>query len=277
MDMGRRLQNTARADGAPNRKERAIDVPEPEVGTFALSRTGPRLPVAGGDRATVRGVRASRGLVALVDDDPGIRDAAALLLGELGFEVARFEDGDAFLAEARLDSFHCILLDLSMPRLDGLAVLRALGQRRLAAPVVLLTGYADVPIAVRAMRAGAFNLLQKPCSPAALVGAVEEAVARATAARDDRLERNDARLRIERLAPRQRQVMAGLVRGHQNKTIAARLGLSVRTVEAHRRVVMRKLEARSLSDVLRCAVAAGLAIEMIDYDGDWDAVLAHRV
>jgi two-component system response regulator FixJ len=251
-------------------QELEIKVPERHVGSAAAPGPGRERRPGVGARGVGRPARASRGHVALVDDDAGIRDAAALLLGELGYDVSRYRDGDEFLAQARIESFQCILLDLSMPRLDGLAVLRALGQRRGAAPVVLLTGHADVPLAVTAMRAGAFNLLQKPCSPAALVGAVEEAVARAAAAREDRLERSDARTRIERLAPRQRQVMAGLVRGHQNKTIAARLGLSVRTIEAHRRVVMRKLEARSLSDVLRCAVAAGLSIDVIDYDGDWE-------
>lgn len=219
-------------------------------------------------------MRAVKGHVALVDDDAGVREAAALLLGELGFEVSRYADGDEFLARAAPERLHCILLDIAMPGLDGFSVLKSLRYRRIATPVVLLSGQVDVPLAVSAMRAGAFNLLQKPCSPAALVGAVEEAVARACASRDRRLDRDSAEAMIRTLAPRQRQVMAGLVRGEQNKRIAASLGLSVRTVEAHRRVVMRKLRARSLSDVLRCAVAAGLSMDPVDDETPGSAGMA---
>lgn len=215
-------------------------------------------------------------LVAVVDDDEAVRAATALLLAEQALSVCSFADGDEFLARAPLDRLGCVLLDIRMPRMSGLDVLRALQQRRVAAPVVLLTGHADVPLAVEAMRAGAHNLLQKPPCPERLLAAVREAVERCAVADGDFSERSEAQRLIAALAPRQRQIMAGLIKGHQNKTIASMLGLSVRTVEAHRRVVMRKLGARSLSDVLRRAVTAGLPIVEIDYDGRWAAAVEEK-
>ena len=215
-------------------------------------------------------------LVAVVDDDESLRAATALLLSEQGCTVCSFGDGDEFLACAPIDRLRCILLDMRMPGLDGLQVLQALGARRSSAPVILLTGHADVPLAVQAMRAGAHNLLQKPYPPEKLIEAVRDAIDRSTSADSDLSERSEALKLIAALAPRQRQIMAGLVKGHQNKTIASKLGLSVRTVEAHRRVEMRKLGARSLSDVLRRAVTAGLPIVEIDYDGRWAAGVEDR-
>lgn len=215
-------------------------------------------------------------LVAVVDDDEAVRAATALLLSEKGCSVCSFGDGEEFLDSAPLDRLRCVLLDIRMPRMSGLAVLDSLRQRRLGVPVVLLTGHADVPLAVEAMRAGAHNLLQKPYRPDQLVAAVEEAIERCAAAGSDSSERSESLKLIAALAPRQRQIMAGLVKGHQNKTIASKLGLSVRTVEAHRRVVMRKLGARSLSDVLRRAVTAGLPIVDIDYDGRGAAAMEER-
>lgn len=215
--------------------------------------------------------------VAIVDDDDALRSATALLLRESGMQTSVYRDGDIFLASAPFDQLRCILLDMRMPRMDGLTVLQALRQRRVTTPVVLLTGYVDVPLAVRAMREGAFNLLQKPYGPAALLDAVREAIACSDLADSELIERNEAQQMIAGLAPRQRQIMAGLIKGHQNKIIAAKLGLSVRTVEAHRRVVMRKLRARSLSDVLRRAVTAGLPIVEIDYDGRWETAVEERL
>lgn len=212
-------------------------------------------------------------LVAVVDDDEGMRAATAQLLSEHGCSVCSFGGGEEFLDRAPLDRLRCVLLDVRMPRMNGLEVLEGLRQRHAAVPVILLTGHADVPLAVQAMRAGAHNLLQKPYRPDQLIAAVQDAVERSTAAGNTSSERSESLRLIAALAPRQRQIMAGLVKGHQNKTIASKLGLSVRTVEAHRRVVMRKLGARSLSDVLRRAVTAGLPIVDVDYDGRWAAAV----
>lgn len=216
--------------------------------------------------------------VAVVEDDLALREATTMLLRDLGFQVSAYADGAVFLATAPLDRLNCVLLDVRMPRMDGLTVLARLQERRHAPPVIMLTGHVDVPIAVRAMRAGALNLLQKPYGPDALQEAVREAVALSTVTEFDGSAREEARRLIAGLAPRQRQIMAGLIKGHQNKTIASALGLSVRTVEAHRRVVMRKLNARSLSDVLRRAITAELPIIEIDYDGRWaEAIDEHPV
>lgn len=217
-----------------------------------------------------------RAHVAVVEDDAALRDATATLLKDLGFQVSAYPDGRSFLAAAPLDELSCVLLDVQMPRMDGLAVLTRLQERRHAPPVIMLTGHVDVPLAVRAMRAGALNLLQKPYGPEALHDAVREAVARSIRVEMGDSAREEARRLIAGLAPRQRQIMAGLIKGHQNKTIASVLGLSVRTVEAHRRVVMRKLNARSLSDVLHRALIAELPIVDIDYDGRWTAVIEEQ-
>lgn len=199
--------------------------------------------------------------VHLVDDDDAIRRSAGFLLKTSGFLVVPYASGDAFLAHAKSAVPGCVLLDIRMPGMDGLEVQQAMIDRGIALPVVMLTGHGDVTLAVRAMKAGAVDFLEKPFEKTALLGAVEKAFDRLR--QGDRLQMSaaDATLQLASLTGRERDVVAGLIQGHPNKTIAFDLGISSRTVEIHRANLMRKLGATSLSDVLQIAFAAKLGTD----------------
>lgn len=199
--------------------------------------------------------------VHLVDDDDAIRRSAGFLLKTSGFLVVSYASGDAFLAHAKSAVPGCVLLDIRMPGMDGLEVQQAMIDRGIALPVVMLTGHGDVTLAVRAMKAGAVDFLEKPFEKTALLGAVEKAFDRLR--QGDRLQMSaaDATLQLASLTGRERDVVAGLIQGHPNKTIAFDLGISSRTVEIHRANLMRKLGATSLSDVLQIAFAAKLGAD----------------
>jgi len=197
-------------------------------------------------------------LIHIVDDEDAIRRSASFMLKTSGYMVETWPSGVAFLKEARHAEHGCILLDVRMPEMDGLEVQQALNERGITMPVVVLTGHGDVSIAVRAMKAGAVDFLEKPFEKAVLLAAIETAF--------ERLQSNDlqsdraaeATVRLAGLTSRERDVLEGLARGLPNKTIAYDLGISPRTVEVHRANLMAKLEVRSLSDALRIAFAAGL-------------------
>ncbi len=199
--------------------------------------------------------------VHLVDDDDAIRKSAGFLLKTSGLLVVPYASGDAFLAHAKSAVPGCVLLDIRMPGMDGLEVQQAMIDRGIALPVVMLTGHGDVTLAVRAMKAGAVDFLEKPFEKTALLGAVEKAFDRLR--QGDRLQMSaaDATLQLASLTGRERDVVAGLIQGHPNKTIAFDLGISSRTVEIHRANLMRKLGATSLSDVLQIAFAAKLGAD----------------
>jgi len=199
--------------------------------------------------------------VHLVDDDDAIRRSAGFLLKTSGFHVVTYASGDAFLQLAKSAASGCVLLDIRMPGINGLAVQQALIDRGIGLPVVVLTGHGDVALAVRAMKAGAVDFLEKPFEKSALLAAVEKAFDRLSA--DDRREVSaaDASAQLASLTARERDVVAGLVKGHPNKTIAYDLGISPRTIEIHRANLMRKLGANSLSEVLQIAFAAKVGDE----------------
>lgn len=169
-----------------------------------------------------------------------------------------YASGIAFLAAAGAATPGCVLLDIRMPELDGLEVQRKLTERGIAFPVIMLTGHGDITLAVRAIKAGAVDFLEKPFEKAALLRAIEEAFERLENTRSHEFEAADATLRLAVLTPREREVLDGLVKGQPNKITAYELGISTRTVEVHRANLMHKLELRSLSDVLRLSLAAGL-------------------
>lgn len=196
--------------------------------------------------------------VHLVDDDDAIRRSAGFLLKTSGFLVVSYASGDAFLAQAKSAAPGCVLLDIRMPGMDGLEVQQAMSDRGIALPVVMLTGHGDVTLAVRAMKAGAVDFLEKPFEKIALLAAVEKGFDRLR--EGDRLQMSaaDASVQLASLTGRERDVVEGLIQGHPNKTIAFDLGISPRTVEIHRANLMRKLGAGSLSDVLQIAFAAKL-------------------
>ncbi|AJA11353.1 LuxR family two component transcriptional regulator [Sphingopyxis fribergensis] len=199
-----------------------------------------------------------RKLVHIVDDEEAIRRSASFMLKTSGYAVETWANGIAFLKEIRHVSEGCILLDVRMPEMDGLEVQQALLERGVTMPVIVLTGHADVSIAVRAMKAGAVDFLEKPFEKAVLIGSIETAFARMAAAGRAAARAAEAEVVLAILTPREREVLEGLAQGLPNKTIAYDLGISPRTVEVHRANLMAKLDVRSLSDALRLAFAAGL-------------------
>ena len=196
--------------------------------------------------------------VHVVDDDEAIRQSISFLLRKAGYTVETYPAGTAFLKAVTRKSQGCVLLDVRMPDIDGLEVQARLSQQGIAMPVVMLTGHGNVTLAVRAIKAGAIEFLEKPFERLVLIDAIEAALRHAARTGREHLAANDAVVRIAALTARERDVLDGMVLGRPNKLIAFELGIATRTVEVHRASLMEKLSARSLSDVLRIAFAAGL-------------------
>lgn len=196
--------------------------------------------------------------VHLVDDEDSIRKSAGFMLKTSGFAVQTYASGIAFLKAVKTAEPGCILLDVRMPGMDGLEVQEVLAERGVTMPVIVLTGHGDVGIAVRVMKAGAVDFLEKPFEKSALLASIGVAFSRLDKSDARSLREAEARVRVAVLTPREREVLIGLANGFPNKTIAYDLDISTRTVEVHRANLMTKLEVHSLSDALRIAFAAGL-------------------
>ena len=196
-------------------------------------------------------------IVHLVDDDDAIRRSAGFMLKTSGYQVKTYTSGVELLKERKIEP-GCILLDVRMPEMDGLQVQKALQDRGLTHPVIVMTGHGDVTVAVQAMKAGAVDFIEKPFEKAQMLTAIEEGFSRIAQAGRSTKRAEEARVRLQSLTPRERDVLEGLVRGHPNKTIAYDLDISPRTVEIHRANLMSKLGVASLSEALRIAFAAGL-------------------
>lgn len=197
-------------------------------------------------------------LIHLVDDEESVRRGVGFLLKTSGYAVQTWTSGADFLKRVRHAETGCILLDIRMPDMDGLEVQQALNERGVTMPVVLFTGHGDVSLAVRAMRAGAVDFLEKPFEDAVLLDAIQRAFERIQASEDVRVRASEAEVLIAGLSDREREVLHELAKGHPNKTVAYDLGISPRTVEVHRANIMSKLRARSLAEALRVAFAAGM-------------------
>jgi two-component system response regulator FixJ len=196
--------------------------------------------------------------VYIVDDDEQMRRLAGRVL-QPDFETIGFAGARGFLDVAPALMPGCLILDVYMPGLSGLDMLRRLASAKLWFPTVMITGRGDVGIAVHAMKLGAVDFIEKPFSPEALRDSVRLALQRLAPAEIGEVHADDARLRLAQLSAREQEVLRGLVAGLPNKTIAYDLGLSPRTVEAHRARIMAKLQARSFSALVRLAVAGGMA------------------
>jgi two-component system, LuxR family, response regulator FixJ len=196
-------------------------------------------------------------LVHLVDDDEAVRRAVGFMLRTSKHEVRSHPSGIAFLKAIGTEPPGCVLLDVRMPGMDGLEVQRELAARGVTMPVVILTGHADVPIAVQAMKAGAVEFLEKPFERAMLLRALDAAFGELERRGLATLSEQDATVRTAALTPRERDVLRGLADGLPNKTIAYDLGISPRTVEVHRANIMTKLAVHSFPAALRIAFAAG--------------------
>ena len=193
--------------------------------------------------------------VIVVDDDEAVLDSLQMMLAAEGFAVETFARARALLETYDRAGCGCILTDVRMPDMDGMALLQALKERGPMPPVIVMTGHGDVPLAVRAMKLGARDFIEKPFDPDVLIRSIRDAlasVARAGAAA--------AQLgrRLAALTPREREVLEQLVIGRPNKAIARALGISPRTVEIHRARVMEKMQAESLSQLVRMAFVAGI-------------------
>lgn len=195
-------------------------------------------------------------IVHLVDDDSAIRRSVGFMLKTSGHRVETYDSGPELLKELPNLEAGCILLDIRMPAMDGLEVQAALQERGVNFPVIIMTGHGDVALAVRAMKAGAVDFIEKPFDKNMLLASLEEGYRRLwrNEATHDRM--RDAVVRLHALTSRERDVLDGLAQGLPNKTIAYDLGISPRTVEIHRANLMTKLAARSLSEALRIAFAA---------------------
>ncbi len=205
---------------------------------------------SGRDGMTVKRV------VHLVDDDESVRRSVGFLLKTSGFEVRSYQSGVQLLKNAKSLDSGCILLDIRMPGMDGLEVQRALQEVGVSLPVIIMTGHGDVPLSVRAMKAGAVDFIEKPFEKGTLLSALDQGFETLDRSGANSERARQAKVKLQALTPREREVLDGLAQGLPNKTIAYDLGISPRTVEIHRANVMSKLEARSLSDALRLAFAA---------------------
>jgi two-component system response regulator FixJ len=197
--------------------------------------------------------------ILIVDDDNDVRDSLKALLESAGYAVRDFASPGEILGYDGLKSSACLVADIRMPGMDGLALQDEIRKRGIAIPVIFVTGHGDVPLAVRAMKAGAIDFVEKPFDDELLLRGIEKAVALGSQVRDDVAAAAAARHKIERLTPREREVLEHLVLGRPNKVIAYEMDISPRTVEIHRAHLMEKMEAKSLSDLVRTALAAGLA------------------
>ena len=193
----------------------------------------------------------------VVDDDAAVRHSLEQLLGSMGFATVSYTTPDAFLLAAPHLLGGCVLLDVKMPGISGLEVQARLRTIGFVPPIIVITGQGDIQTAVLAMKAGAFDFLEKPYEDEVLLAAIEAALA---ASPDDHIHQAvDSAQRIARLSPREREVLDALVAGASNKVIAFDLGLSVRTVEVHRARMMERLGTRQLAEAIRLAVLATLA------------------
>jgi RNA polymerase sigma factor (sigma-70 family) len=197
-------------------------------------------------------------VVFIVDDDHAVRDALGLLLGLRGYSTRSFADGRALLAAIDRHARGCVLLDLRMPELDGIEVQAELKARGIDVPIVILTAHGDVATARAALKAGAFDFLEKPIDDAVLMSTLEAALARDRESGKRLEQQRRLQQRLSRLTPRELEVFQRVVHGRHNREIAAELGISPRTVEVYKARIMDKLQVERLPDLIRIALDSGL-------------------
>jgi FixJ family two-component response regulator len=198
-------------------------------------------------------------IVFVVDDDVSVRESLDLLIKFAGWQSETFASAVDFLARSRTTTPSCLVLDVSLPDLDGLELQKLIASERTDMPIIFITGHGDVPMTVQAMKAGAVEFLTKPFDDEVLLSAIRHAIKRSAAALDEEAEISGLRSNYESLTPRERDVMRCVVAGMLNKQIGMKLGISEITVKAHRGKMMQKMKAESLADLVKTAVRLGLA------------------
>ena len=192
--------------------------------------------------------------VHVIDDDPAVRDAISLLLKAEGMEVKTYSSASGFLGAVGNSCHGCVVADVRLPGLSGIELVNAMKERGFSIPVILITGHGDVQLAVKAMKLGAWDFIEKPFQGDALIGAVRAAIKRSDK-EGHNAEVTEFTKRVEGLTPREHQVLERVVLGETNKVIAHQLGISVRTVEVHRANVIAKTRAKSLAELVRIFLA----------------------
>jgi two-component system, LuxR family, response regulator FixJ len=200
---------------------------------------------------------ALRGKVYVIDDDEAMRDSLDFLLGSANFDVTLFELAQHFLDALPGVEFGCVVSDVRMPGIDGIELLKRMKASHSTIPVLIMTGHGDVPLAVEAMKLGAIDFLEKPFEDDRLIGMIDVALKQALSGVRSEAVTLDISARIASLSPRERQVMDGLIAGLSNKLIAREYDISPRTIEVYRANVMTKMQAGSLSELVRLAMRAG--------------------
>jgi two-component system response regulator FixJ len=198
----------------------------------------------------------AEGPIFIVDDDADVRDSLQALLDSAGYRVRAFDSARKVLAAPDLANAACLIADIRMPEMDGMTLQEELNKRQMGIPVIIVTGHGDIPLAVRALRAGAVDFIEKPFDDEPLLASVQRARELRDHAKDRAAIAKNAKTRIEGLTTREREVLEHLVAGRPNKIIAFELGISPRTVEIHRAHLMEKMQAKSLSELVRLAIAA---------------------
>ena len=196
-------------------------------------------------------------LVHIIDDDDALRDSLSFLLSSVGIKTKSYETATGYSNDPERGACGCILTDVRMPGMSGIDLLRKLKSDGITAPVIVMTGHGDVPLAVEAMKLGALDFVEKPFNDDALIASVRSALGEAKRHSVHEEERKEIDARLAQLTARERQVLDGLVAGQPNKVIAHELGISPRTVEIYRANVMTKMQANSLSELVRMALVTG--------------------
>lgn len=200
----------------------------------------------------------NKGKIYVIDDDEAMRDSLNFLLDSAGFSVTLFESAQHFLDRLAGLEFGCVVSDVRMPGIDGIEMLKRMKASQSTFPILIMTGHGDVPLAVEAMKLGAVDFLEKPFEDDRLIGMIEAAIRQAEPAAKSETITHEIAARVATLSPRERQVMDGLIAGLSNKLIARDYDISPRTIEVYRANVMTKMQANSLSELVRLAMRAGL-------------------
>jgi two-component system, LuxR family, response regulator FixJ len=200
----------------------------------------------------------SEPVVHVIDDDDAVRDSLAFLLESAGFRAVTHESAVVFLNAHPGHAFGCVITDIRMPEMSGLELVQKLNESGAAYPVIVITGHGDVPLAVEAMKGGVVDFIEKPFEDELILSAVRAALRRISETATQAELRQEVVSRVATLSAREREVLQGLIAGRPNKVIAFDLGISPRTVEVYRANVMTKMQAASLSDLVRMALLAGL-------------------